>query len=44
MALEVYTTGTKYCEEKAQALAALANLIESIAHPTDKAVPMHRRK
>jgi len=34
----------QYREEKAQALAALAKLIESIVHPTDKVVPMHRRK
>ena len=34
----------QYAAEKAHALATLANLIESIVHPTDKVVPMHRRK
>ena len=33
-----------HARRKPQALAALAKLIESIVHPTDKVVPMHRRK
>jgi hypothetical protein len=32
----------QYAAEKAHALATLANLIESIVHPTDKVVPMQK--